>query len=288
MLGRDRVRLPEALTLFGLLRQVYFSKGRILLIGYSDKVVFLSLVRLLIFPSSVIYLPAYHPAHTMRRPYFASLYEKLILPYFLRASCVLALSNWEQKHLRRLAPGSNVQFIRFPVEFKIPRQVASKRRKVTFIGRNDKNKALREFLKFAQELLRNDDSLRVQIVTNNLEGVSKNLLDNSRFDFSLNVPDNYLNQIYNETKVLIVPSLWESLSLVALEAALKGCKVVGNQNVRLLDDCIDLPSIFCCSFGDVERTINFLSTKPDPVEIATLQQRYSYADAAVVLKNLLL
>ena len=276
LIGKERVKLVERDTLRHYLTTIYFCKHPMILLGYADKAAYLSFWRILLFPHSVIYLPAFHPSSTMRRSRLAKLYEKFIFPRFLRARSVICLSHWEREYFLSLYPKCNALFFRHPINQPSSRHLRKSRTKLLFVGRNDENKNLLGFLQFASSILLELPDLEVCVVTNHFSGIPDRYFEDPKFFFETDASAERLEGLYLESLAVIIPSRWESLSLVALEAAARGCKVVVNGNVRVYDDCGQFSTLFLDSYDDIARTITFLTQQFCEAEVKVVQSKYSF------------
>jgi len=240
-----------------------------IVIGYADKYVYSSFLLFIFAPSKVIYVPCFHPWFSMRRKFFAWLYEKFILKFFLRAKFVICLSKYESDYLKKIYHKANTYVFDYPVLVNHEIQdIFVDRNVISFIGRDDLNKNLDQFLKIAQAL--NQITPLSYCVVSNTERQFPDFINHFRY-----LDDLDLLRLYEKTKAIIITSHWESLSLVGVEAIIQGSKVVCNQNVMLGNLVNEFPSLILNDYSSIDGVLSFLNIPVNQIELAQFRKRFS-------------
>ena len=281
MLG-DKLIIPKKCGILNTLVTAYFNSNIVLLLGYSDKIVFCCLIKAFFQPKKIVYFPAFHPYFTLRRSLLAKIYEITFLKVLLRSKLVICLSEFEESYFKKLLPSCNTFVMKHPLmsekvqalSISNKQKTEFKRKSILFVGRNDENKNLSGFLEFSGLLLDRVPEMNVIVCTDTFQNVDKKYLTDQRFRFETNVQAENLVQFYKSAKVLIVPSKWESFSLVALEASTCGCKVIVNDRVRIFDYCKKFDSLFSDSFGSIDTAVKFVSRDVDSIQLHNLINDY--------------
>lgn len=269
----DEVNTSNKLNGFLNILKIFFGNSRLIIIGYSDWAVFFSAPLFLFSPQRIIYIPCFHPWFSMRHKFMAYLYENLLFWIFLRAKKIICLSRFEMNYLQKIAlRKSFFYYIPMP-SFNSKRKFIfreKERRIILFVGRDDQNKSLDDFLKIASGLR---SSSRAPYDTVVISNTLREFPSWVRHHKSL--PEDDLLKIYKSTLGLFVTSKWESLSLVAVEAILGGAKVVCNKNVMFSELRRDFNSLILDNYNDLNVLDDFLSSKISPIEQKNFKEMFS-------------
>lgn len=107
---------------------------------------------------------------------------------------------------------------------------------LVYVGRIDKNKGCNELIKF---FVRFTKETRLQL---NLVMIGKRIINikaSSSVIFTDYIDNEYKNQILLQAHALVIPSFYESLSLVLLESFSCAIPVIANGNTKVLKEHID-------------------------------------------------
>ena len=242
-----------------------------ILIGYSDKVVFFSLVNVLFRRHQYIYIPCFHPWYAMNNRLFAWVYERTFLVILLRSRRVLCLSEYERNYLTNLYPSGTYDVINLPSRFTYDPNKGSGRKNIIFVGRDDSNKNLDGFIQICDEIERDfSEGLNFIIISD-----TKRLLP-VRFKIYKDMTNEEVQVLYCSSLAIVVPSRWESLSLVGVEAISCGCKLICTGGVTLGTKSSIYPSLIM----DLDRSDfsvgEFLRHPVNDVELSDFQTLHSY------------
>lgn len=176
----------------------------------------------------LIYTPCYHPFSHHNRPFLAFLFFYFFLKKgFNNVDTLIALSPKEKEFFTQYIDEQKINII--PNGIDITVQIESKvkpvKPRVLFVGRDDNNKRL-DFLLTQEEYFR-DRGIYVDIVTNHKEG------SNDVFTFHSKLSRSELNALYQQSSVMVVPSKYESFSIVALEAMAYGTPILISDHVQI-------------------------------------------------------
>ena len=107
-----------------------------------------------------------------------------------------------------------------------------------FVGRNEPNKGL-DFLIAQFEFLKSQ-GYDLTIVTNNPKGLKNEKYPNVLIDCS----DEELKSEYQKAFMVIIPSIYEAFSIVALEGIANGCSVLASDGVGINEYTKNLSSMY--------------------------------------------
>jgi glycosyltransferase involved in cell wall biosynthesis len=184
-----------------------------------------------VIPENVksVYTPCYHPFSAHNRPLLAYLFFHLFsVRYIKKINKIILLTKTEKLFFKdyisedrlTIIPGG-ITTIYDKVEPKVYN------RTLLFIGRHDDNKRL-DFLHSNKEFFFNNN-VKVRVVTN----VALN--DNDVFEYYTGLTQSELLEVYKSCSIIMIPSKYESFSLVALEAMSAGLLVLMSSNVMIKD-----------------------------------------------------
>jgi glycosyltransferase involved in cell wall biosynthesis len=249
------------------------SLAKLLLKTYHEKIFSLnpliSKIQFLksFFRDRVIYIPCYHPSNTMRRKFLAMIYEKTIFRIYLNAKFVICLSENEVNLLKKLNPSGN--FIYIPMPSALTHSIISAKEKllknkIIFVGRDDSNKNLNAFLTIAKNLRDIAQTDYEFIVVSDTNRTFPDWITHLK-----SPTDSELKNIYFSTAAIVIPSKWESLSLVGIEAIQFGGKVICNHNVMLSNLMPLFDTLILNNYDDIAVVRGFLekSVSPDQVRL---------------------
>ena len=188
-----------------------------------------------ILPSTqLIYTPCYHPFSHHKHPSLAFLFFHLFLKKgFKHVDALIALSFKEKEFFTPFIDTKKIHIIPngLDVISAIRQKEKPEKSRVLFVGRDDHNKRL-DFLLTQEEYFRGR-GVCVDIVTNHKAD------SNDVFIFHTKLSQSELNALYQKSSVLVVPSKYESFSIVALEAMAYGTPILISDHVQIksyLDD----------------------------------------------------
>lgn len=175
----------------------------------------------------VVYTAHWHPFSKLRRPMFGRIFFELLLkPYIKRYADVVTTINDEDTAFFR-ALHSNV--VRIPHwnanEAIVDTSVVRKPNMILFVGRiNDAVKGFFHVLSLPENKYE-------------IHCVGKGEINTTRQDIiqHVNIPQNELTRLYAEASLVVIPSMYEAFSFVALEAMAAGTPVLMSQYVRIAD-----------------------------------------------------
>jgi glycosyltransferase involved in cell wall biosynthesis len=209
----------------------------------------------------------------MRHKFLAYLFENFLFWIFLRAKKIICLSRFEVNYLQKIKlKKSFFYYIPMP-SFSSKKKFIfreNKRRIILFVGRDDENKSLDDFLKIASSLRRSTRMGYDYVVISNTLREFPSWVRHHK-----NLPDEDLLKIYKSTLGLFVTSKWESLSLVAVEAILNGAKVVCNKNVMFSELRKDFKSLILDDYNDLNTLNDFLSSRISTIEQKNFMELFS-------------
>jgi glycosyltransferase involved in cell wall biosynthesis len=191
--------------------------------GFASIIAFQGLKASLSIKKKTIYSPYYHPFKTLRRPLLGYIFFYFaIKPFLSRVDTIISLNNEEGKFFQQY----NKNVINIPCWITERKYSATEKRRnnmLLFVARNSNNKGFEHLNKLPA------DKYDIHCVTNNGVGIA------SHIKIHLNIDDKELNELYAQASVVVVPSKYESFSIVALEALEKGIPVVMSNYVRIAD-----------------------------------------------------
>ena len=198
------------------------------IVGFSSFFIFQVIS---VMPKNVnsVYTPCYHPFAAHNRPLLAYLFFHLFsVRYIKKLNNIILLTKSEKDFFKRfiledkltIIPGG-ITTIGYKLEPK------TYNRTLLFIGRHDENKRL-DFLHSNKSFFSNNN-IKVKVVTNML------LDDDDIFEYHKGLTQIELLEVYKSCSIIVVPSRYESFSLVALEAMSAGLLVLMSSNVMIKD-----------------------------------------------------
>lgn len=244
----------------------FFIDANYIVIGYADTAVYISFPLFLFLNKRIIYIPCYHPSYAMRRKFLAKIYENTIFKIYLSAKTIICLSEHEIILLKKLNPKGNYVYIPMPSALiNSPPCIKEKitKNKIIFVGRDDSNKNLSEFIHIAKRLR---CSLKKNYEFIVISKTNRALPD--WITLKTDVSDSDLRRIYISTAAIIIPSKWESLSLAGIETIQFGGKVICNHNVMLSNLMETFETLILNEYEDINTVRSFLEQ-----EINADQQR---------------
>lgn len=176
----------------------------------------------------LIYTPYVHPFQDHNHPRLAKLFFHLLLKQtFKNIDCIIALTEREKTFLSLYIDVQKIKVIPNGISLVNTSLYKEKptHNRLLFIGRNDHNKRL-DFLQMLETNFR-EMNLQCDIVTN------QSSLSNDVFTYHTNVDDHELKRCFQQATVLVVPSKYESFSIVSLEAMHFGLPVLISDHVQI-------------------------------------------------------
>lgn len=181
----------------------------------------------------IVYSPHFHPFKYLDNPFLGKMFFSFFLkPTLKKVDTVLTINDEDTSFFSRYH--SNV--VKIPHWYRISHEEQSYTKKenmILFVGRNDANKGL-------EHLYQLPSRYEVHCVT-------KGPLLRDDFILHQNISDYDLSRLYQQAKVVVIPSRYEAFSLVALEALNHYTPIVISDRVRIGDY---LKGFKCCQvFG---------------------------------------
>lgn len=174
----------------------------------------------------LIYTPCYHPFAHHTRPLFAFLFFNSFLKTNLQnVDVLIALTASEKDFFSHYYDPKKIKIIPNGVETQpcLPK-IKPLQHRLLFIGRNDHNKRL-DFL-ISQKDFFMTHKINCEIVTDRL------LPSNEVFTYHTKLNKDDLVNLYHKCSILVVPSRYESFSIVSLEAMTFGNPILISDNVQ--------------------------------------------------------
>jgi glycosyltransferase involved in cell wall biosynthesis len=170
-----------------------------------------------------IYSPYYHPFKTLRRPLLGYMFFYFVIkPFLSRVDTIIALNNEEKIFFQQY----NKNVINIPCWITEKKYYTIEKRKnnmLLFVARNRNNKGFEHLNNIPA------DKYEIHCVTNSSIGVANHI------KIHLNISNKDLDDLYAQAAVVVVPSRYESFSIVALEALERGVPIVISNHVRIAD-----------------------------------------------------
>lgn len=205
----------------------------------------------------IIYTPHFHPFNMLRRPLYGKIFFNLYIHKYLnKINTIISINNEDKSFFDKYS--DNVVLI--PHWLTGIEIVETKKASniILAVGRNDENKGLFHLNYIPKDLY------EVHCVTNNSKGLD------SRIKFHINVSDKELNLLYSKASLLVVPSLYEAFSYVALEALERGVPLLISERVRIYDHIKNISGVEVFKYGN---SAEFVS-KIKPAINATVDTTY--------------
>ncbi len=248
------------------------KESAFLFIGYADSHIIYSFTLSLLSNAKIIYLPAFHPWNTMRRKYLAYIYEKYIFKFFLkRSALILCLSKMESDTIKDIYHGANTQVIKIssPILNNLKKIKKNQKKSIIFIGRDDHNKNMDYFINLSKEIKSITSKYDFIVISN-----TKRKLPNY-IQIKSDLSESELLKIYIKCVAIVVPSYWESFSIVGLEAIKLGGKLICNKNVMLGNYANDFPSLIMNETSNVNKILSFINSPIDELEFTKFNDEFS-------------
>ena len=157
------------------------------------------------------------------------------------------------------------------IGFSAPEEIGQKEKNILFVGRIDRRKNLIQLLNVWEKIIKDDsvDSAWQLIILGNRgndddawQKLSQLKLDYpERILHHKNQDDESRNNFYSRSSIAIVPSLYESFGMVAVEAALHGCVVIA-KNVGGLPEVLGPKGLFFISDAELYELITKVINTP--------------------------
>lgn len=270
---------PKELELYEAFFSI-FTVRSYLIFGYADTAVYKVLILFLLRGREITYCPCFHPWWTMRRKYLAFFYERTIFLVLLRSRNIICLSGFEEAYFKKLYKKANTIIINHPVKMT-SKTVGSNRASIIFIGRDDENKQINEFIHLKNLINSWGEGYQFEIVS-----------DTERvFDGDI-IHHRYLNEIelaslYSRACAILITSKWESLSLVGVEAVIAGAKAVCRETVMLGEHSKYFPTLILNSYQDTNNLRAFLKAPIDKAEHECFVESFSLENMKHTLSGVL-
>ena len=191
-----------------------------------------------------IYTPCYHPFSAHNRPLLAYLFFHLFsVRYIKKVSKIILLTKTEKFFFKDFISEDRLTVIPGGITTiydKVEPKICN--RTLLFIGRHDDNKRL-DFLHSNKEFFFNNN-VKVKVVTN----VALN--DNDVFEYYKGLTQSELLEVYKSCSIIVIPSRYESFSLVALEAMSAGLLVLMSSNIMIKDYIQNESFVSIFEYGD--------------------------------------
>jgi len=214
--------------------------------GFSSFLIFCC--ALFIPKNRVIYNPHWHPFRHHDHPVFAGIFYYIFSRWIIKKfHCVIVQTKYEADFFKEV--GKNINIIPSGIEIEEITIVepTNEKNEIIFVGRDDANKRL-DFIELIQDEILSR-GFKIKVVTN------KNKKDTAAIKYYKNLKDDELSTLYQNAKYLVMPSKYESLGLVALEALSRGCMVIASDRVMLKEFCKGKDFFTVFKYGNKE---NFL------------------------------
>ena len=175
--------------------------------------------------ATVIYTPCMHPFETHSKPIFAKYFFLLFVkPMFYKVDKILVFSQSESDFYCQYVDCSKVKIV--PSGVYLDRKYkanAKDRNYFVFVGRDDQNKRL----SVLEAVAKRNPNLRFKFVTNNEKMSTGNI------EYFRGLNDEEIIDLYANAIATVVPSKYESFSIVTLESLAAGTPVIISENVQI-------------------------------------------------------
>jgi glycosyltransferase involved in cell wall biosynthesis len=254
-----------------------FNSRSFLIFGYADSAVYKVFILFLLRGCDITYCPCFHPWWTMRRKYLAFFYERSIFLVLLRSRNIICLSSFEEAYFKKLYKKANTILINHPVKMS-SKLVYPNRTSIIFIGRDDTNKQINEFIQLKNLIDSWGEGYRFEVVSDTDRVFDGNIIHHRYLN------EGELSSLYSRASAILITSKWESLSLVGVEAVFAGAKVVCRETVMLGERSKYFPSLILSSYRDINSLRAFLRAPIDKGEHERFIKSFSFEN----MKNTLL
>ena len=191
----------------------------------------------------IFYSPHFHPFETLNRPFLGKIFFSCFIKPYLKFCSVIFTINSEDTEFFSNMSSNVIKDGRWnsPSTFKEHEMQKTEKCKnqILFVGRNQANKGI----DYLYHLPKNRYS--VHLVTNGK-------IERDDFIQHTNISDDELNELYEKTSLVVVPSRYEAWSLVTSEALSRGVPVVISNRVRIADSLPVADYIGIFEYGNYE------------------------------------
>ncbi|QUM77879.1 glycosyltransferase family 4 protein [Moritella sp. 24] len=200
------------------------SKGVIHFFGFTCLFVGI-LLRFTSKNKHIVYTPCMHPFYTHRFPILARFNFYLLLkPSLYKIDKILVLSQFEADFFSKYVHLDRISFIPSGIDEIISKNdISNKRTHFLFVGRDDDNKRMY----IVEELAKLNPNLNFICVCNTNKSNSENI------KYVTGLSDYDLKRLYQNAISTLIPSKYESFSIVALESIASGTPVIISENVQI-------------------------------------------------------
>lgn len=243
-----------------------FKKGDILFCPANIAPIFVPKSKKLIVTLHDVAFITYHKSFSK----FFRIYYNFVIPIVIqRADKIITISNVSKSEIIKYYPNAKDKIEVIPLgidkKYKILNNI-KKDNQILYVGSMNERKNFVSVIK-AFELL-NDKSCKLIMVGNfssnfDLDEQTNEMLDNAKLNkdiiFKLNISDTELVKIYNQSKLLVFPSLYEGFGLPPLEAMACGTPVI-TSNISSMPEVCANAAIYCNphNIGDIKDKIELV------------------------------
>jgi glycosyltransferase involved in cell wall biosynthesis len=249
-------------------------------------------------------IPAVVTFHTeMKRGFHKSIYDRVALVFtFSLSEKIICLSNSLKEGLIRKGLDSekivvipnfiDLSAIKPSIDVNDP----SYQSDILFVGRLEKRKGIEELLQILLHLSKKGVRYSAYIVGKGpLEELVKSKISSYFLKNNVRylgyVEESVLRKLYNETKIVVVPSSYEGFPTVCLEAMFYGKVVIGFNIPGLRDILVDVDPFLVAKAFDIEdltnKIIHFLNDSDHRLHIGEKsKEKVKKYDVALVLETI--
>ncbi|MEL0238394.1 MAG: glycosyltransferase family 4 protein [Gammaproteobacteria bacterium] len=238
-------KFPDAIKLKKILNE---EKPYLVHFHGSGPNIWISITLLLHKNIPIFLSPSYHPPWTTKRPIMAYI-NKLFLNLVMNQDIYIAFSTKYEVNQFRL---EKKNFIIMPPFFMNSKISKKKLNQVLFVGRDDNHKGLDVYIMIAKEF----PTINFIAVTKPKRKyqVSNNL------SFLSNISNKEIEELYADSKLLILPSSYESFGGVVFEALSKDCMVIISDRVKCIEYLENNKNVFLFKFKNKSQNIQSIKT----------------------------
>lgn len=219
--------------------------------GYTAFNVFQSLVMARLLRKRIVYTAHWHPFRMLRRPLLGKVFFYVMIRPFLGLPHRIVTINSEDtaffsfaKHKVRRIPHWN----RFKAS-ELPAPVEKDKRMVLFIGRFN---AFNKGFDYLYHLPEGEYDIHC---------VGRGEVDvRSDMTIHTNIPDEELRALYAKASLVVIPSMYEAFSYVALEALTLNTPVLMSDRVRIADYLGECQGVDVFPYGDYDAFVQKVAT----------------------------
>jgi len=198
--------------------------------GFSNFSVYQALKTSINLGLKVFYTPAYHPFEFHRRPFLAKAFFHIFLKRKLLAKCfkITTFSEYEKLFFIYYINNSKIVVLPSGVEYVngIEAKQKPKENNLIFVARPVHSKGFNLIQKLEKSL----EEMKIKI---NVVGPNLNYVNSTVFKYYSNISDKELNSLYRNATATIIPSMYESFSIVGLESLSQGTPIIISDRVML-------------------------------------------------------